>query len=360
MEKDAWINAWRSNGRTSTQMREEALYEDGLLREAIEAYLTSFRKQPSHYYSGINAVTLLHLLRDLTGTDEKTQREALEGGVRWAVSSAFIENPKNYWARVTLGELEVLLGDKSRIEQTFRAAVAVAQKDWFALDSSRQQLLLLKDLDFRLHEVEAALKILEHELGKIEAPEVRWVPRRVFLFSGHMIDAQNRVEPRFPPSQEGTAALAIARKLDELGAGSEDIAICSGACGGDLLFAEACLSRGLRLEVQIPFDEPRFLQESVIFAGDRWRDRFFQVKADPKTHLLNMPEELGSPPKGSNPHIRNNLWLLYTALASGLEKVHFICLWDGKEVDEPGGTKHMHDTVLKYSGQVYVLDTTTL
>ncbi|MBV8887810.1 MAG: DUF4071 domain-containing protein [Chroococcidiopsidaceae cyanobacterium CP_BM_RX_35] len=360
MEKEAWINAWRSNEKTPTQMQEDALYEDDLLREAFDAYLTAFRKQSSHFYSGINAVTLLHLLRHLTGTDEKTQREALEGGVRWAVSSALIENPKNYWARVTLGELEVLLGDKSRIEQTFKAAVAVAQKDWFALDSSRQQLLLLKNLGFRRQEVEAALKILEHELGKLEVPQVNWVPRRVFLFSGHMIDARERVEPRFPPSQAGTAQGAIARKLDELGAGSLDIAICSGACGGDLLFAEACLSRGLLLEMHIPFDEPRFLQESVAFAGEQWRDRFLQVTADPKTRLFKMPEELGSPPKGTNPYVRNNLWLLYTALTYGPEKVNFICLWDRKEVDEPGGTKQMHDAVLKYSGQVHILDTTTL
>lgn len=154
--------------------------------------------------------------------------------------------------------------------------------------------------------------------------------------------------------------MAIAAKLDELGAGSLDLALCSGACGGDLLFATACLERGLRLEMHIPFDEPTFLKESVSFAGDKWRDQFFQVKAHPNTHLLIMPEELGTPPKGTNPYARINLWLLYTALAFGLEKVYFICLWDRKEGDNPGGTKHMHDTVLKYSGQVHILDTNTL
>ncbi len=361
VEKDAWINAWRSNEKTSEQMREDAIYEEGRLHEAIEAYLVGFRKEPSHYYSGINAVTLLHLLRHLTGTDDLTEeREALEGGVRWAVQSALTANPGNYWARVTRGNLEVLLGDKSRVEQTFRAAVAVAQKNWFDLDSSRQQLLFLKELGFRPQEVEAALKIFDRELGKVEAPEVRYCPRRVFLFSGHIIDAPGRAQPRFPPEQEGTAALAIARLLDELGAGSFDIALCSGACGGDLLFAQACLERGLHLEVHIPFDQPNFLKESVNNAGDKWRDRFFQVKANPKTRMQFMPSELGSPPKGTNPYERNNLWLLYTALAYGLEKVYFICLWDRKDGDNPGGTKHMHDTVLNYSGQVYVLDTTTL
>lgn len=360
VEKDAWINAWRSKDKTPEQMREDATYEEGVLQEAIDAYLKGFRKEPKHYYSGINAITLLHLLKHLTGKDEDIEeRKALEGGVRWAVNSALVE-AQDYWARVTLAELEVLLADKSRVEQTFKSAVAVAQKNWFALDSSRQQLLLLKDLGFRPQEVEAALQILNRELGKLQAPEVRRVPRRVFLFSGHMIDKPDRTQPRFPPSQEETAATAIAAKLDELGAGAGDLALCSGACGGDLLFAMTCLERGLRLCLHIPLDEPTFLKESVSFAGDKWRDRFFQVKAHPNTQLLIMLEELGLPPKGTNPFARNNLWMLYTALAYGLEKVYFLCLWDRQEGDNPGGTKHMHDSVLNYSGQVYVIDTNTL
>ena len=56
-------------------------------------------------------------------------------------------------------------------------------------------------------------------------------PRRVFLFSGHMIDAPDRVEPRFPASQEAVAARAINNTLDTLKAGPEDLALCSGACG---------------------------------------------------------------------------------------------------------------------------------
>jgi hypothetical protein len=75
-----------------------------------------------------------------------------------------------------------------------------------------------------------------------------------------MIDAPDQKEARFPPDKEGIAAEAIARKLDELGAGQKDLALCSGACGGDILFAEACNKLGLRLEIRIPFDEHTFLK----------------------------------------------------------------------------------------------------
>jgi hypothetical protein len=187
-----------------------------------------------------------------------------------------------------------------------------------------------------------------------------FVPRYVFLFSGHMIDAPGRSEPRFPADKEKIAAKAIAEVLNQLGAGPKDIGLCGGACGGDLLFAEACLKLGVHLQIRVPYDEPTFLKKSVTFAGGNWRDRFDNVKKNPNTLLLVMPEELGATPENVNPYERNNLWQLYTALSMGAEKVRFICLWDGKGGDGPGGTKHMHDEVKKRAGQVFVLNTNTL
>lgn len=188
----------------------------------------------------------------------------------------------------------------------------------------------------------------------------RWRPRRVFLFSGHMIDAPDRPEPRFPAAQEAIAARAISDTLDILGAGPEDLALCSGACGGDILFAEACLQRGVRLEVRLPFAIPTFLEKSVTFAGEEWRTRFYAIKDNPLTTLFIMPDELVPFSADETPYVRTNLWLLYSALAWGEEKVHFICLWNRQGGDGPGGTEHMHDEVNKRTGQVHVLDTNIL
>jgi len=185
-------------------------------------------------------------------------------------------------------------------------------------------------------------------------------PRYVLLFSGHMIDAPGRKEARFTPDKEAKAAEAIAKKLDALGAGRKDLALCGGACGGDILFAEACNKLGLRLEIRIPFDEPTFLKNSVTFAGRNWLDRYDVVKNNRLTTLFMMPEELGPTPAAANPYERNNLWMLYTALSMGPEKVRFICLWDGKGGDGPGGTKHMYEEVKKRSGQASIIDTTNL
>src|SRR5271166_4008211 len=111
-------------------------------------------------------------------------------------------------------------------------------------------------------------------------------PRKVILFSGHMIDAQGRKTPRFPPDKEPIAANAIAAALAELDVGARDLCICGGACGGDLLFAEAALARFARLELYIPFDEPTFLEESVDFADRDWRARYLAAKARAALHVL--------------------------------------------------------------------------
>ena len=189
-------------------------------------------------------------------------------------------------------------------------------------------------------------------------------PRRVFLFSGHLIDARGRKAPRFPPEREPIAARAIAAALDELGAGSGDLGITEGACGGDLLFAEALLERGAALELRLPFDEPAFLRESVDFEKppssepDRWHERFVQAKARAKA--LVMPKVLGPTPDGQSPYERCNLWMLDDALAMGAEKLSFICLWDGGGGDGPGGTRHMVEAVRSQGGEVRWLDTRKL
>src|SRR4051812_41217277 len=99
------------------------------------------------------------------------------------------------------------------------------------------------------------------------------MPRKVLLFSGHMIDAPGRKKARFPANKEATAENAIEGTLAQIGVDSRDLAICGGACGGDLLFAEACLRLGAKLEFYIPFEEPTFLSKSVDFADADWRAR---------------------------------------------------------------------------------------
>ena len=180
--------------------------------------------------------------------------------------------------------------------------------------------------------------------------------QKVVLFSGHMIDAPGRGKPRFPPDKEPIAVQAIAGALADIDVGPPDLCICGGACGGDLLFAEAALARGARLELYIPFEEPTFLENSVDFAGGDWDARFFAAKARGVLHVA--PRELGQLQEGEDPYERNNRWMLGAALSFGADRV-FVSLWNGEDGDGPGGTRDMMYEV-RNRGRTIWIDTKKL
>lgn len=222
---------------------------------------------------------------------------------------------------------------------------------------------LQKTFDFHPTAVDDAIIALEQALKSLSILKDGWRPRQVFLFSGHMIDEPGRPTPRFPANKETIAALKIAEALDQTAAGPEDLALTQGACGGDLLFSEACQQRGVKVQWLQPFCEEEFIQNSVLPGGEVWRSRYLSARNKLALPLRSAPEELGDPPRNAEngyPYQRCNLWLLYTALAWGVDKVRFICLWNGGGGDGPGGTAHMYQQVKQRNGQVTWIDTRNL
>lgn len=234
--------------------------------------------------------------------------------------------------------------------------------------ASARRLLALGHPAFAQEQLDAAAAL--DPGGRIAAPEDDTVPppapafepRQVLLFSGHMVDAPGRKEPRFPPHQVPRAQAAIEQALASLGAGPGDLALTQGAAGGDLLFAQACLARGVRLQLLQPIEEERFVAESVLKSseGEAWHARYLAVRAQLAEPLRSAPAELGAPPPGVDVWERGNLWLLYTALAHGFDRLRCVLLWNGGGGDGPGGTRHMREAVERRAGHVTWLDTRTL
>ena len=167
-------------------------------------------------------------------------------------------------------------------------------------DSSRQTLVLLQQLAFRPAQTQAALDIVEREIGRVSPP---FTPRQVLLFSGHMMDTPDRATPRFPPALEPAVARALDQALDTLDAGPADLALCQASAGGDLMFLEACVARGLACQVLLPFDEPQFLQHSVLPSahGEAWRARWLALKPRLGRVPRVLPDALGPGPADANP-----------------------------------------------------------
>lgn len=357
VEKDRWLSRWRGPGLTVADAQQAAAAETPALEEAIADYHRGFVIDPSHHYSGINSLTLTLLLRHLGNDVAQAALDSLAGGVTWAALSAKQRDGGDYWARGTAAELALLLQPAANVQREYRALVAAAKGDRFALDSSRQTLVLLQQLGWRPDETAAALALVEREIARTAPP---FEPRQVLLFSGHMVDAADRKTPRFPAAMVPAAQAKIEAALAALGAGDGDLALTQGAAGGDLLFAEACVRRGVRLELLLPLPEPEFIDASILTSADgaAWRERWFALP--PQTVKRVMPDELGPLPAGANAFERCNLWLLHSALALGPEKVRFICLWNGGGGDGPGGTRHMHDEVRRRTGRVTWIDTRQL
>ncbi|WP_418320235.1 hypothetical protein [Piscinibacter sakaiensis] len=187
-----------------------------------------------------------------------------------------------------------------------------------------------------------------------ELPE----PRQVLLFSGHRVDAPDRAQPRFPPALVPAVERRLAAELEQLGAGASDLALCQAAAGGDLLFLEACQARGVACRVLLPSDESAFIAESILSSSDGqdWLQRWQQVRQRLAEPPRCLGDELGPTPPAVDRYERCNRWLLDSALAFGADRLRFLCLWDGKPGDGPGGVRHMIDAVQALGGTVRRID----
>ena len=312
--------------------------------------MDAFRADAANYYPGINALTLGRLWEHVTDRKSKLPLDPISAGLRWCIDVA-VERDKDYWSLATRAELALVDDRKDDAIEAYEeaAALAVTNRDRFALDSSSQQLDILGALGFRPKIVTAASLIIDRAEQQLEALGFRAAsePKHVVVFSGHMIDNPavrgpgKAKPPRFPPTKIEAVAKEIRARLDRVGAGAGDLGLCGGASGGDLLFAEACLERGMLLEIRLARAEPEFLAESVTFADPdhRWEQSFMRTKANAATLVLVMPDELGPPPEGVSVHDRCNRWILYSALSGGLSKTSFVTLWNGEPGDGPGGTQ---------------------
>ena len=164
-------------------------------------------------------------------------------------------------------------------------------------------------------------------------------PRRVALFTGHMVDLPGRPTPRFPESAVPAVQARIASVLEEhnilTGYGSA-------ACGADLLFLRAVLDRpGGEVRVVLPFERERFRRVSVVRVPEQahWGEEFDRVLAAAKsvTELHDDPHRFEG-----NPFAYGNHVLLGMAEQKAREQddtpVGF-ALWDENPAeDRSGGT----------------------
>jgi hypothetical protein len=176
------------------------------------------------------------------------------------------------------------------------------------------------------------------------------------VFSGHLIDKPHRDPPRFPEPKSTAAGIAIRQALEKIQAatGAAELhGIAAAACGGDILFHEACRELRIPSELYLGIPVDAFQQTSVAFAGKDWIARYQKLVRDLPVHIL-YPQETAD--AANEVWEKANQWMLDTALPAGGANVTLLVLWDGNK-GETGGTAHMIDVARAEHAAVDIVDT---
>lgn len=361
--KDLWRLEWKDlESLADRQM--QAVATAGFIVSAIRSYDEAARKH-FDYYTGINVVTFVKLLEHLknaTGDEPAdpgiTDSDNLASVVRFAAQNtlnlAGLDAVDGVWAAATLGELEIVMENTEKARKLYRDAANAPSTSYFNINSMLDQIYLFESLGFRPEAVAAVKKVLElrqKTLGK--KFELRF--KRVVIASGHMIDSPERGDERFPPGKEGAVRECIAKQLETWRVGAGDLAICGGARGADLLFAELCADRGAEVWLYLALPEGEFLEASVRLPNSDWEERYFKLRDREGVKVFIQSDRLKSPPKGTSVFARNNLWMINTARveANDPKNLYAVLVWDEKPTgDGPGGTSDFAARVKKLGGRL--------
>jgi hypothetical protein len=175
------------------------------------------------------------------------------------------------------------------------------------------------------------------------------------LFTGHMIDSDDRTDARFPADKEEIVSDAIYEQLQLIKRDEKGIliGIASGACGGDILFHERCKELGIETEMYLAAPIEEFRKQSVSFGGVDWEARFDTLVNTITVHILPKEKKTN---KADNIWALTNHWMLDTAFMKGESNFTLLALWDGKGGDGDGGTEHMIEVSKKKEAKINIIN----
>jgi hypothetical protein len=185
---------------------------------------------------------------------------------------------------------------------------------------------------------------------------------KVIVFSGHMIDKIDRKLPRFPANKEKIVYQNIINQLKTWNIGKDDLGICGGACGGDILFAEACLELGAKVKLHIPLPETEFITRSVNILTGNWEKRFQTLNHHPQVSKYYLNDYQGNLPEDISVFAQNNVWIIQTAIKLvSPENLYALLVWDEKPTgDGIGGTSDFAKKIHQYGGNISIINPTKL
>jgi class 3 adenylate cyclase/tetratricopeptide (TPR) repeat protein len=299
---------------------EDAGERESHLAAAFGIYSAGYRKSERRgaiadaYYTGINAATVALL------SGRANVARDIAAGVEELCRTRLPDCETSYWSQATLAEAALIQGDIESAERRYAAAARLAGRCYGNLSSTRRQARLLLDC-----------------LGESDAwlDEAIRVPP-VLVYTGHMIDAPGRAQPRFEPHMEDRVRADIRARLEPLGPAAS---YGSAACGADILCLECMRDLGGEINIVLPFPVDEFRQTSVDLRDDGdWGKRFERLLDDANEVLVVSQK----PPAGET-----TTYEYANLIMTGLARLRAqmldtslqaLAVWDGQGTGEPGGT----------------------
>ncbi len=177
--KEMWADSWKNISDKTKRLR-AAFDSYHWLIKSIDIYLKGYRIDLNNYYPGVNALTLssiaVHLAdrfddkKDPDPDIARIRRELpeLKGALVFALETKVDEDNADYWTLISLAELRVLTIDNiANVIRSYRKALTASRRNLFFLQASLSQLEILRALDLRGENVQAAINILEEEVNRV-------------------------------------------------------------------------------------------------------------------------------------------------------------------------------------------------
>jgi len=354
--KQMWVDSWEWIDQKEKRLKAAFDSYHWLLR-AVDTYMNGFRVDLNNTYPGVNALTLSTMLVELAARYDDPESPDpdilwvrdnlpdLRGSLTFGLETIIDRNEADYWTLVSMAELKVLTAKSvQEVVRAYRKSLTASRRNIFYLQSSLGQLEMLKSLDMRTEYVDAGINVIKEEIrrmrkeleeeeekltGKVEKQPLQ--EGYVFLFTGYMVDNPKKSISHFPPETEADIKRAIEIVLDKFDAGPDDLAVTTGMdAGSEIIFVESCVERGVPVQAYFPSAEAPYVRDFVSPGGERWVERFYNMRNHPLVDEFYQPDQVGQTKEGDNVHERNNRWALYSALGRGIDKVRLIALWDGK------------------------------
>jgi hypothetical protein len=384
--KEMWTKSWEHIPNKRQRLK-SAYNSYHWLIKSINIYLQGFYIDLNNYYPGVNALTLstmaVYLADKFENADDpdpeitKIRQELpnLQSALIFALEQKTDDEQTDYWTLISLAELRVLTATAlSSVERAYRKALTASRRQLSSLNSSLKQLNILRDLGMRREYVETGINTIKEEIERASGEESGHGTNkngskkkhkfngRAFIFSGYMVDFPGKDKKTFPADKENEIRQDIRRKLESFKLIADDRAFLGGlSAGSEIIFAEICVSLGMKVKVFLPLPEAEYLREFVSPAGDAWVERFYKIRNHSLIDEMYQNENVGKPKKGDDPYERNNRWTLYSSLGRGIDKVHLIALWNGQNEQtrdrDAALVRHMVDLTRDIGGSIDQINT---